>query len=404
MQSIKDLFMLDPNVIYLNHGSFGACPREVFEIYQEWQLRLERQPVDFLARQAVPLLGWARSQLADFLGVSAADVVYFPNPTTAINMVARNLPRLSEGFSGSPLREGDEILSTNHEYGALDRTWRYISAGLNIFYVNRALPLPLAEPDELVEHFWAGVSERTRIIYLSHITSPTGLIFPVQEICRRARQAGILSIVDGAHAPGQIKLNITEVGADIYTGACHKWLMAPKGSAFLYVREELQEFLDPLIISWGYQPDAGFGTGLTFIDQHEWQGTRDIAAFLSVPAAIEFQKIQEWEKVRQDCHNLAVEARKRITDLTGLELISNENAFRQMFAVLLPDEIDPSQFMHRLYDIYQIEAPVTYWNGKKLLRISIQGYNQSQDIDALCDALRKLVNWDFDDYSFPQLA
>ena len=188
----------------------------------------------------------------------------------------------------------------------------------------------------LVEHFWNGVNEKTRIIYLCHITSPTGLI----KISLRARKAGILSIIDGAHAPGHIDLDLKSVGADIYAGACHKWLMAPKGSAFLFVRAELQDFLDPLVISWGYKPEAGYGSGQAFIDLHEWQATRDIATYLSVPAAIDFQLENEWEKVRQDCHRLAVEARRSIIELTGIAPICGEGSFRQMFAVRLPDDVE----------------------------------------------------------------
>ncbi len=188
MPDYKKYFLLDPEITFLNHGSFGACPRPVFEKYQDWQRLLERQPVEFLGRKFSGLLGEAREKLADYLGVNSSEVVYFPNPTTAINMAARNIARLVEGYSGSPLRAGDEILSTDHEYGALDRTWRYICAQKGISYVNRRLPIPLLEPGELAEHFWNGVTEKTRVIYLSHITSPTALILPVQEIAQQGKR------------------------------------------------------------------------------------------------------------------------------------------------------------------------------------------------------------------------
>ena len=252
-------FLLDPDIHFLNHGSFGACPRPVFEAYQRWQAELERQPVEFLGRRATDLLAASRAALAAYLGADTDDLVYFPNPTTAINMVARNVARLAaeDNREGSPLRlrPGDEILTTDHEYGALDRTWRYICEQIGVRYVRRPIHLPVTTHADFVERFWAGVTERTRIIFISHITSPTALIFPVAEICRRARAAGILTIVDGAHAPGQLPLNLTELGADIYTGACHKWLCAPKGAAFLYVRPEVQPWLEPLVVSWGWEAE-----------------------------------------------------------------------------------------------------------------------------------------------------
>jgi isopenicillin-N epimerase len=391
MDSLKDLFLLDPEVVFLNHGSFGACPKAVFEAYQDWQRQLERQPVEFLARRAIPLLGEARSRLADFLGCRACDLVYFPNPTTALNMVARNLERVVKGYSGKPLQQGDEILTTNHEYGAMDRTWRYVCASLGVKYVNRPVLLPLVDEQKFVEDFWQGVNPRTKAIYLSHITSPTALTFPIEAVCRRARQEGLLTIIDGAHAPGQIDLDLPDLGADIYAGACHKWLMAPKGSAFLYVRKEMQPYLDPLVVSWGYQPEPGFGSGIPFIDHHEWQGTRDVAAFLSVPAAIEFQEQHGWEHVRQICHTLAVEARRRINSLTGSEPICSEAAFQQMFAVRLPPETDLADFSSRLYRDFRIEAPAISWNGQKLLRVSVQGYNDRKDLDRLTEAILSLL-------------
>ena len=270
MTDIKSLFLLDPEIHFLNHGSFGACPRPVFEVYQNWQRELERQPVEFLGRRAAELLAQARGGLADYLGVAANDLVYFPNPTTAGNMIMRSLLSVGARQAGVALQPGDEILTSDHEYGALDRTWGYFCRQSGAVYTHRSVPLPVESPEAFVEHFWAGVSERTRVIYISHITSPTALIFPVREICRRARQAGILSIVDGAHAPGQIALNLLDVGADLYFGACHKWLMAPKGAAFLYARPEVQEWLDPLVVSWGYESE--FPSSSQFIDYHEWQG------------------------------------------------------------------------------------------------------------------------------------
>jgi len=379
---VKNQFLLDPEITFLNHGSFGACPRPVFEAYLQWQLELERQPVDFLGRQAVGLLGIARAKLGEYLGCDAEDVVYFPNPTTAINMVARNLD----------LKPGDEILTTDHEYGAMSRTWGFICHKTGAKYIQRPVPLPVTSQEEFVENFWQGVTDRTQVVFISHITSPTALIFPVQEICRRARDAGILSIVDGAHAPGQIPVDLREIGADFYTGACHKWMLSPKGSSFLYACKEVQESLDPLVVSWGYQPDPGFGSGKQFIDYHEWQGTRDIAAFLAVPAAVEFMAANNWEEVGDSCHRLAVNAVERINAQTGLESIvpDGEEWFGQMVTARLP-EVDVDALQVQLYDQYQIEIPLIRWNDQPLIRVSIQAYNSKEDVDTLLAALRSLL-------------
>jgi isopenicillin-N epimerase len=384
---LKEEFLLNPEIVFLNHGSFGACPRSVFEVYQRWQRELESQPVKFLARRAASLLLSARERLAAFLGAEADEVVYFTNPTTAINMVARSLAN----FNRSPLAPGDEILASDHEYGALERTWDFVCRYSGLRYVHQAIPLPLTTPKDFVEAFWQGVNKRTRVIFLSHITSPTALIFPVQEICRRARQAGILTIIDGAHAPGQIPVNLAELGADIYTGACHKWLMAPKGAAFLYARRDVQSWLDPLVVSWGYDSDRPGES--QFIDYHEWQGTRDLSAFLTVPAAIAYQEEHHWEQVRAACHSLAITTRWRIEALTGLPSICPDSPdwYGQMFAVRLPAQTDLESLKGDLYARYRIEVPVICWNGQKFLRISFQGYNSPEDAGALVAALTELL-------------
>ena len=381
---MKKHFLLDPEITFLNHGSFGACPRPVFDVYQQWQRELEHRPVEFLGRRAISLLAESREKLADYLNCAAQDLVYFPNPTTAINMVVRNLD----------LQPGDEILTTDHEYGAMDRTWRYFCAKTGARYVQQPVHLPVTTHAEFVEDFWAGITPQTRVVFLSHITSITALIFPVAEICRRAREAGILCIIDGAHAPGQIPLDLTELDADIYTGACHKWLLAPKGAAFLHARREIQTWLDPLVVSWGYDAEPGFGSGEQFIDYHEWQGTRDIAAFLSVPAAIDYQRKQDWGHVRTRCRDLVRVAQQKIHALSGLPLIcsNSDEWLGQMVATQLPDGVDGFTLKTRLYDEYHIEIPFTQYRDKSFLRLSIQAYNTAEDIDKLVSALKALLS------------
>lgn len=386
--NLRDLFLLRSDVVFLNHGSFGACPRPVFEAYQQWQLELERQPVEFLGRRFGGLLREAREALAAVVGARADDLVYVPNATTGLNAVARSLR----------LAPGDEVLTTNHEYGALDRTWRFVCARRGATYVNRPLPLPISSADEVIEQLWAGVTERTRVLFLSHITSPTALILPVQELVRRARAVGIITIVDGAHVPGQIPLNLEALGADFYAGNCHKWLNSPKGSAFLYARKEVQPLVEPLVVSWGWQPESSTLLSLDsngsspFVLQHEWQGTRDIAAYLSVPAAIEFEAVHDWPQVRQECHELARYARQAIGELTGLEQICPDSPewYAQMATIPLPS-CDAEELKRRLYDEYRVEVPIIEWNSRQFLRVSVQAYNAKGDLDALISALAALL-------------
>ena len=382
MKLLKEYFLLNPKIIFLNHGSFGACPKPVFETYQNWQRELEEQPVKFLGRHIAGLMAEARENLANYVNCAPEDIVYFPNPSTAINMVVRNLN----------LKPGDEVLTSDHEYGAMDRTWRVICEKSGAKYIQQSIPTPVTDQDDFVDRFWGGVTDQTRFIFISHITSPTALIFPVKEICRRARDANILTIVDGAHVPGQTPIDLRELGADIYTGACHKWMMAPKGSSFLYASRNVQQMLDPLVISWGFDPEPGYSSGYPYIDYHEWQGTRDMAAFLSVPAAINFQRQHDWERVRQDCHRLAKETRQRINDLTGMASICPDSGdwYLQMTTIRLP-QLDVKSLKERLYQEFKIEVPIIRWQGQVFMRVSFQGYNSRTDADALVSALEKIL-------------
>lgn len=377
---LKSLFLLDPNVTYLNHGSFGACPKPVFDAYQGWQRELERQPVELLGRRMVDLMTEARTALAEYIHCAPDEVVYFPNPTTSISMVARSLN----------LAAGDEILSTDHEYGAMDRTWRFIASKRGARYVRQPIPLPVRTPEEFIERMWKGFNKRTKVVFISHITSQTALTFPVEEICRRAREEGVLCIVDGAHVPGQIPLDLSALGADIYTGACHKWLCAPKGSAFLYARHDVQPLLEPLVISWGWEAEEPSQS--RYVDHHEWQGTRDPSAFLAVPAAIEFQRQHDWDAVRVRCHLLARQTRERFLALTAMPPICPDSRvwFNQMFAARLPP-LDPEELSKRLRHEFQIEVLVHTWNNQPLLRASFQGYNNQADADNLIQALEILI-------------
>ena len=286
---LKNQFQLDPTFTYLNHGSFGSCPIPIFEERNKWQLEIEKQPVAFIEDKAADLLDWSRKALASFIHCDKDDIVYFPNPTTAMNMVVRSLD----------LKPGDEVLTTSHEYGAVDRTWKFISRKKGFSYKSVDIPIPFSK-DDFIQRIKSNINSNTKVIFLSHITSDTAIIFPVEEICELAKELGIISIIDGAHAPAHINLNINRLGADIYTGACHKWMLCPKGVSFLYSSKKLQEQLEPLIVSWGWE-ESDKPSDLKFLDHNQYQGTNDISAYLCVPKAIDFLNKNNWTKISQYC-------------------------------------------------------------------------------------------------------
>ncbi|MGJ3237333.1 MAG: aminotransferase class V-fold PLP-dependent enzyme [Anaerolineae bacterium] len=371
---MRDLYLLDEDVVFLNHGSFGACPRAVFDRYQAWQRELERQPVEFLGRRHDALIVEALAALGDYLGTSGDNLVFVPNATNGLNMIARSLD----------LRAGDQVLTTNHEYGALDLTWSYIARERGCEIVPMTLPAYFDDQQAVVDCIWQGVTDQTKVIFLSHITSPTALILPVAEICARARQAGILTVIDGAHVPGHIPLDLDALGVDFYSGNCHKWLSAPKGSAFAYIHPRHHALIDPLTISWGWGGD-------TLFERTRWQGTRDIAPFLTVPDAIAFQQVHDWQTVQARCHQLAIATMHRIGQLTDLPPLATPDFFGQMVAVPLPPESDLTQLKIRLYDDYRVEVPLIDHPTGQYIRVSIQAYNTPKDTEVLLTALRALL-------------
>jgi isopenicillin-N epimerase len=384
VDNLKRYFLLDPGIHFLNHGSFGACPTPVFDSYQKWQRRLESQPVLFLGREHDLLLKESRAALGAVLKVDGDDLVYVPNATHGVNVVARSLD----------LQPGDEVLSTDHEYGACDYTWQFVCAKTGAKYIRQPIDLPVVSAGKVVEQVWSGVTPRTRVIYLSHITSPTALRLPVEEVCRLARQQGILTIVDGAHAPGQIDLDLAEVGADFYTGNCHKWMLAPKGAAFLHARREVQSLVSPLVVSWGYGGNDGQpGTGSRFIDILQWTGTKDPSAALAVPDALKFMTRHNWGQVRRECRQLLEQAVERVCHLTGMQSLypPDSDFYSQMAVAPLPAGVDLAALKSRLYDEHKVEVPLTQWRDRNFVRISVQAYNTQDDIDALVGGLAKLL-------------
>lgn len=375
---LRQHFLLRDDVTFLNHGSFGACPAEVFEVYQAWQLELEREPVEFLGRRLPHLMLGARRALSGYLACDEDELVFVHNATTAINTVARSLP----------LAAGDEILATNLEYGALDRAWDAVCRDRGSRYVRMPVSLPVGSREDVADEIWSGVTDRTKVLFISHITSTSALTLPVELLIPRARERGITTVIDGAHVPGQIPLDLHALGADFYTGNCHKWMMTPKGCAFLYAHRSVQYVVRPIVVSWGDNPlDT-----TEFVRELEFQGTNDFASYLSIEAAIGFMQRHDWSTVRQRCHLLVDRYRERMRLITGLPSLSPDGTdwYSQMSSHPLP-ECDGDAFQRTLFDEYRIEIPVMRGpSGESFLRISVQGYNTIEDVDRLLAAVSEL--------------
>jgi isopenicillin-N epimerase len=383
--NIASLFLLDPEVTFLNHGSFGACPKPVFDRYQRWQLQLERQPVAFLDyyRGLSTWLGDARKALAGSMHTSAENIVGLTNATVGLNVVAQSLV----------LKPGDEILTTDHEYAALEKTWTYVARRTGAKTVVAKIPLPLVDEQTFTSAILEKFSDRTRVLFLSHITSATALVFPIENIIAEAKARGIWTVIDGAHTPGHIPLHLNALDADFYAGNCHKWMMAPKGSAFLYVRPELQAMINPLVISHGWTEDAcepgakGVFGNTPFIDGLEMQGTRDPSAWLTVPEAIAFAQQHQWGKVASQCKILVQDTADRVAQLTGLAALSSpEFCAPQMVSMPVP-RCDPKALQAKLYRDHKIELPCFDWQNHTIVRVSAQGYNTQAHMDKLVSAL-----------------
>ncbi len=379
MNDLKTLFALDPEVIFLNHGSFGAAPLPVLDNYQEWQRQLEKQPVKFLARDIHDHFRNAREALGSALGADPDLLVFIPNATFGVNIVARSID----------FQPGDELLTTDHEYGACENTWSFVAEETGLMIIQQAIPLPLPSKKELIEIFESGITKRTKMIFLSQITSPTAVRLPVEEICQLARGKGIPILVDGAHAPGQIPLELDALGADFYTGNCHKWLMAPKGSAFLYVRPERFQQIKPLVVGWGWGENCPYQSDTRLQALLEWWGTIDPASYFATTAAIQFQLDHDWDAVRQNCRGILADCLKRIEDLTGLPSISGKDGLNtlQIGAAEWPGDWAPEGLQDWLYENYRIEIPVIEWKGRWLIRPSVQGYNEEWELEKLVEAL-----------------
>jgi isopenicillin-N epimerase len=380
MENLRSQFLLNPAITFLNFGSFGATPKPIFDVYQQWQRVLEAEPVQFIAFDGFNYLADTRAALAKFIGCpDKDDLVMVTNPSFAVNLIAKNFP----------LQAGDEILATDIEYGACDRTWEYYCKKNKATYRRQKINLPISSKEKFIEDFFEGLRPSTKAIFISHITSATSLIFPVKEICAIAKSKGLITIVDGAHAPAHIDLNINELEVDFYTGACHKWMMAAKGCSFLYAHKSVQHLCDPLIVSWGYK--ALKPSHSTFLDYHQMIGTRDFSAFLTVEASLAFMEKNNWPAVSKKCHEMVLANAQRFFTLLGTQPISplNNEWIGQMISIPI-NTPEPEILQRKLYIDYTIEVPIMRQEKDVYIRYSINGFNSVADLDTLYNALEAI--------------
>lgn len=387
----EKFWMLDGDITFLNHGSFGACPLPVLEAQQRLRQQMEREPLRFFVREFEELLDAARSELAEFIGADAAELVFVPNATTGVNAVLRSLK----------FTKDDELLTTDQEYNACRNVLDFVAAETGARVVVAKVPFPMESPDRIVEAVMEKVRSQTRLVLLDHIASQTGLIFPIQQIVQKLAQLGIDTLIDGAHAPGMLALNLHQIGATYYTGNCHKWLCAPKGAAFLYVRRDKQSQIRPMTISHGANSPRTDRS--RFQLEFDWMGTDDPTAYLCVPAAIKFMgSLLEggWPELMARNRALALAARQTLCKALGVSPPCPDEAIAAMAVVPLPDAVPHTGkapliplLQDALFKKFGIEVPVVPWPAapKQLLRISAQIYNTPAQYEYLALAIAQLI-------------
>jgi isopenicillin-N epimerase len=369
---------LDPSIDFLNHGSFGACPRPVLDAQSELRARMERQPVQFFVRDLEKLLDEARGELGAFVGADPDDLAFVPNATTGVNTVVRSLD----------LNAGDELLTTDHAYNACRNALRWHEhRGVKVVMVR--VPWPCEGPHQVIDAVMNGVTARTKLALIDHVTSPTGLIFPVGELVRRLGERGIDTLVDGAHAPGMLPLDVRAIGAAYYTGNCHKWLCAPKGAAFLHVRRDRQDLVKP--IAHGHGLNSPRTDRSRFRLQMDFIATDDFTPFLCVPHAIRFfGSLMPWPELMARNHALALRGRDLVEQALGTRRAAPDFMLGSLAPVLLPEDAPPAWAVQRaLLDKHRIEVPVFPFPAapKALIRLSAQLYNDEQQFAHLARVL-----------------
>ena len=391
-------WILDPGTTFLNHGSFGATPREVLAAQQAWRERLEAEPVRFMVEELEPAMDAARSALGRFVGADADDLAFLPNATTGANTVLRSLE----------LAAGDELLTIDHEYNAVRNALQFAADRADAQVVTAKVPFPLGSVDELVEPILAAVTPRTRLAVLDHVTSATALVLPIGELVAELRRRGVETLVDGAHAPGMVELDLAAIGAGYYAGNLHKWVCAPKGAAFLWVRPDLQAAIQPLVISHGANSPRQDRS--RFRLQFEWQGTIDPSAWLAVPAALELGASLlpgGWPEMRRRNHDLALLARDLLCGVTGGAPPAPDAMVGSMASVPLPWESSPiavqgvdlyGDAVHGALLAAGIQVMVTPWpqrpegeRWRRLLRVSAAAYNHASEMEELAARLASVL-------------
>lgn len=392
--SFQRFWSLDPTITFLNHGSYGACPVPVLEKQQRLREQLEREPLRFFMREFEVLLDAARSQLADFVGADADELVFVPNATTGVNAILRSLP----------FNPGDELLTTNLEYNACRNALDFVANRIGAKVVVATVPFPLESPHQVIEAVMARVSSKTRLALLDHVTSQTGLIFPIQHLVSQLAARGVDTLVDGAHAPGMVPLNLHDIGAAYYTGNCHKWLCAPKGTGFLYVRRDKQSVIHPLTISHG--ANSRRIDKSRFQLEFDWTGTADPTAYLCVPEALRFLGSLlpgGWLEVMKHNREKALLARQLLCETLGVSSPCPEEMIGSMAVVPLPSELSLYESKEQtrewpvlqdlLLERFNIEVPVIFWKApfQLMVRVSAQLYNTPEQYNYLATALMTIA-------------
>ena len=388
---MRSHWTLDPEITFLNHGSFGACPRVVLEAQAEMRAELEREPVKFFVHDLEERWNAAREEVAAFVGAKPDDMGFVRNATSGVNAVVRSLR----------FEPGDELLVTDHGYNACKNALEFVAARWGAKVVVAKLPWPIASPDEARDAIVDAVTDRTRLLLVDHVTSPTGLVLPVKEIVAALNERGVDTLIDGAHAPGMLDLDVEAIGAAYYTANFHKWTCAPKGAAMLWVREDKQEGIHPATISHGYNSAR---PRKRFLEELDWTGTDDPTPALSVPVAI--RAVAEigggWPAIRERNRALALRARAILQDALDVPAPAPESMIGTLAALPLPDSAGdepPASALYAnalqlaLFDRYRVEVPIPPWPAppKRLVRISAHLYNEEADYQRLAGALSELL-------------
>ena len=387
--NLKNQFLLDNKVTFLNHGSFGACPKKIFNEYQSWQKKLENQPVKFLDqfRDFGPNMTNVREALSKKINCNVNNLVPVVNATTGLNAIIKSLH----------FKKGDEVIMSNHEYGALEKTWQFIKTKYKIKITIAKVSLPITSEEKFIKDFVKKFTSKTKILFLSHITSPTALLFPIKKLVQIAKQHKIITIIDGAHAPGHIDLNLKNLNADFYSGNCHKWMMSPKGAAFMWSSSKYKNHLDPLIVSHGWNKknnsinQKGALGNSRFIDMFEYNGTKDPAAWLSVPSSIKFINDKKNTKLFITQSKVLYNFALKLSNTFKMPLLGDRKFLPPLMISVPIPKVKEIEFQRKLYKNYKIEIPIIPWENKSFARISYQLYNSIKDLEKLEYALKKLL-------------